>query len=398
MSEPLVHLHVRTERAPERQRRARSVPEPASTRLVVLRGGRPSAHTCEAACRCCFLVTSSHRWRAVDEHTIDARIADEAERIEGLLAAGYSVEPVVADVFSWGGRYLDSPILRGAAIYEQRGLEGTSIAWTSGRPLLGPAAPDLLSRARRAGFRVVALTSHGTGDDDPRPQGAVKPSEVRRVVRTIHTWNRDNDGQFRISITFPIGRHNAHRVDELAGYAALLGARYVRFNRLLDLTLDRSLAGWVLDVSETQQVLLRLGKLEGRPVESLRAAAHPAFPDEESASVPDVCELGVMLSPDWGQDEAGCLGHGRGVNHCPGGQSMFGVIEDDIYPCSELLHRPIGRLESRGGRIEVSFDEESLAQLGELTRWSGYRGCIVHSMLVGGYGHDLFPLVAAPPR
>lgn len=365
-------------------------------------GGSPGANTCKAKCEQCFLRIgpgpTHSAWGA--KKSIDEKIAAEKVLINDLSAQGYSICPVIPDTFSWNGKYLESGMLYQNALYGADELATTGVAWTSGLTLLNSDRDRLLGLAYDNNLRLIGISSHGAEDGETPLKGVVKPSIVRRVLKNIREYNRAHpDKKFEISLGFTIGAHNVARVRDYVAYAAMLGADYVRLNRLLDVSGASGLTHLVLSKEQSRAFFMQMHEIEQNNFDWLAksATALRAYQDQAQFPNPDIK---VVISTDFGFDGEEALEKPEPINRCSGGASHFGIFSNSIYACLELIatgfrigalvledrakvEREIGASIASGRpRIHTPvFDVEMVRQMQKIMDAGDYNGCLAHSQV-----------------
>jgi len=359
-------------------------------------GGPPNKDTCKAHCEHCFFrIGANLPGAALDTgKNINERIAKEKEVISDLRAQGYSVTPYIADTFAWGGKYLESGMLQGNALYSADELSTTGVAWTSGLTLLNNNKDRLLDLAWENNLRLVGLSSYGIDDGEAPLKGVVKPSMVRKAVKNIQDYNCTHpEKKLDLSISFPIGAHNIHLIRDYIVYAALIGADYIRLNRLIDFSRDGRFRHLVLSSEQRRIFFMEMRKIEQERFDSIIKSVSMKKPYLDSAHEPNP-NIKIMISTDFGFDGEEALERPEPINRCRGGISLFAILSNSIYACLELAATGlvIGKLvlEDRT-KIEAEyettitsdkakihtpvFDVERVRLMHDLLDSSEYRGC-----------------------
>ncbi|NVO09773.1 MAG: hypothetical protein HXX16_07425 [Bacteroidales bacterium] len=363
-------------------------------------GGLPGKNTCKARCEQCFLaIDLGSNGKKDSKRNINDRISKEKVILQDLKQQGYSVCPIIPDSFAWDGKYLESGILYQNTLYGADELSATGIAWTSGLTLLGDDKNRLLELAYDNNLRLIGISSHDIEDGETPLKGVVKPSVVRKVLKNIHEYNHTHpEKKLEISLGFTIGTHNLLRIWEYVAYAAAVGADYVRFNRLLDVSCNDHFSDLVLTAEETRIFFMEMHEIEQTSFDVLTKLVQMK---KEFISPEMNPNINVVISNDFGFKGEALLGKSGLINRCAGGTSHFGILANTIYPCVELVKTgfKIGELvlEDRAkveGELGVSigadkqkvytpvFDVEMVERMQKVLNASEYNGCLAHSHLM----------------
>jgi hypothetical protein len=88
----------------------------------------------------------------------------------------------------------------------------------------------------------------------------------------------------------------------------------------------------------------------------------------------------VMVSSDFGFAGIEAIGGHDGQNDCAGGTGSFAIFNSLVFPCDEILTKPIGKLVNNldGYGWDIEFNPGVLEALADAKRHSAYHGCIAH--------------------
>lgn len=205
--------------------------------------------TCGQVCNHCWFVN----YPKVQKKNFDPQ--EGVEIYKALSRQGFKVFPRYTDSFAYNGELMRLYGTANARTYYQGDDEEPTEtmergeAWTSGRPLLGENADELLDAAKDAGYGTITITYHGlidagltVLDASTYPiDGVLFGSEFERVVGVIRKYNARFKGKggfegFRISVGVTIGTHN-NTLEMLKRYVFYFNAMevsVVRFNKFFD--------------------------------------------------------------------------------------------------------------------------------------------------------------------
>jgi hypothetical protein len=353
---------------------------------------RVGPSTCRQACSHCFFINQPEaKGRVID-------LAEGHRVMEGLIARGYKVFPMISDSLANGGEFLrlfgnshNREYRQGMDRQRAKTLRRGEL-WTSGAPLLDDNWEHLLSLGIQHGFGCITLTFHGLLDAelnlqpmDVYPIRHVFPGrDCVRVVERIHRFNRTQRQPFQISLGVTIGAHNCTEEHLL---------RYVRYFNQLNLTMVRFNSfhdhGW----------------------------HHPSLPldDDQTAGVYRILkrihthtELNFQMAvdEDFGSSGIEVMEFPAHTGMCRAGRQLFAVVPDgpttvnesaDVHierigtvaACVDAFKPICGHLvrTTDKARKSVSYDLDfSLAVIDELNRKrrdGTYRdGCFAKELLV----------------
>lgn len=370
---------------------------PSNVNLPFFVGGVPGKNTCKARCEYCFIPFTSRGHEPHDLSNLDEKIELERAQIEDLQVQGFNVTVMIPDTFAWNGKYLESGILNRNKLYDQDELLDVGICWTSGLPLLKGDPDRLLSLAYQNDLRIVSTTSHGIQDEEIPIRGTVPPSTVRLFVKLMHEYNKNNpEKSFKLSLSFPIGTHNLSRLEDYIVYAAFLGADYIRFNRLIDLSSDNHFSHLMLTPEGNREFFLKIKEIESRDFSQLYNQASLEVMAYKVVSKPNI-DIAIMVSTDFGFEGEELLSLSEPINRCSGGTNLFAVFFNQLYPCNELFEFSVGKLLiKRKEQIGLAysreiksdkdflytpeFDEGKILKLEKIVMSQHHRGCIGHTI------------------
>lgn len=309
----------------------------------------PGSATCRASCEHCFLHTSK---------TSPTPLETCFEQYNDLVARSYVVIPKTPDTFSRDGKYLRMGILNDNHLYAQEGIKHCGVAWTNGLPLLLGDGHQLLSLARDNNLNIISFSGyalHGL------VKGAAPPSITEAAIQLVKDWNGQQppERRFQTSLTFTISQFNrdADSVRGYIEYCRKLNIDYIRLNRFIDCTRDGKFRNLIISDEETAQFFADI------------------VPVLESYDSPK-----VMISNDFGFSGIEAIGGHKGLNDCAGGTGSFAIFNSLVYPCEEVLTRPIGELvhKTDGGGWDIHIEPGALEALAEAKQHPAYSGCIAH--------------------
>lgn len=310
----------------------------------------PGSATCQAACEHCFL----HRTKS--NHTTPLETC--FEQFDDLIARSYTIVPKVPDTFSRDGEYLRRGILSNNYLYAQEELKDCGVAWTNGLPLLRGDGDRLLDLAHDCNLSIIALTGYALVG---LVKGVVPASVTEDTIRLVQGWNRLHppEHHFKISLTFTIGHLNKtpDLVRSYIEYARKFRADFIRFNRFIDCTEDRRFQNLIMSDEETAQFFADIA---------------PVLDSYDSPT--------VMVSSDFGFAGIEAIGGHKGLNDCAGGTGSFAIFNSLVFPCDEILTKPIGELVHKedGSGWDMQFKPGALEALADAKRHASYHGCIAH--------------------
>lgn len=334
--------------------------------LVICIGGSPGRNTCQASCSHCFL-----RHTPKDTYGGISSIEKEKRLLQCLEEKGHYVIPMIADTFSWNGRYLEEGVLCNTPLYDdQQTLEHEGIAWTSGVPLVNMDEDErsrLLTLAKRTGHTIISLTVPELPFSPTPFSGTPSYSVVSQAIHNVKTYNEKNrKGSFKICLTFTIGTYNIDHIRDFIEFGELNHVNYVRFNRFINFSADGRLRTLMLTERDNLRFFSLLKELES------------TLPD----SYPE-----VLISTDFGCKGAPDIG--VPINQCPGGRGLFGIRNGKVYPCNECFQYPIGDVKDVHEEAIVTFREERMIVLRELITADDFDGCIGYALSQSGLLADL---------
>ena len=309
----------------------------------------PSSATCQAACEHCFLLMAGRN---------DTPLETCFEQFNDLVARSYTIEPKIPDTFSRNGKYLRMGILSNNHLYAQEEIKKSGVAWTNGLPLLRGDGERLLDLAHDCNLSIIALTGHALFG---LVKGLVPTSVTEATIQLVQGWNRrhPSEHQFKISLTFTIGHLNKDPdlVRSYIEYTRKLKADFIRFNRFIDCTEDRRFQNLIMSDEETAQFFADIA---------------PVLACYDSPT--------VMVSNDFGFMGIEAIGGHKGLNDCAGGTGSFAIFNSLVFPCDEVLTKPIGKLVHNldGAGWDVQFKPSALEALAEAKLHEAYHGCIAH--------------------
>jgi hypothetical protein len=310
----------------------------------------PSSDTCQGNCEHCYL-------RQAVGNQIPLKTC--FEQYNDLITRSYTIVPKVPDTFSREGEYLRQGILKNNHLYAQEKVKDCGIAWTSGLPLLRGNGDYLLNLARDSNLNVIALTGHAlTG----LVQGVIPASVTEAAIRLVQEWNRQHPPEhtFKISITFTISHLNKDLdfIESYIKYARKFGADFIRINRFIDCTEDQRFHHLIMSQEETGQFFADIAHI-------LSCYDSPT----------------LMVSSDFGFTGIGAIGGHEGQNNCAGGTGSFAIFNSLVFPCDEILTKPIGKLIYNlddGYGWDIELKPGVLEALADAKCHSNYHGCIAH--------------------
>ena len=309
----------------------------------------PSSATCQGACEHCYLR------RAVGNQT---PLKTCFEQFDDLIVRSYTIVPKIPDTFSREGEYLRQGILKNNHLYAQEEVKDCGVAWTNGLPLLQGDGDYLLNLAHDCNLNIIALTGHALVG---LVKGLVPASITEATIRLVQEWNRrhPSEQQFKISLTFTISHLNKDPdlVRSYIEYTRKFGADFIRFNRFINCTEDQRFQNFIMNDEETAQFFADIA---------------PVLACYDSPT--------VMVSNDFGFMGIEAIGGHKGLNDCAGGTGSFAIFNSLVFPCDEVLTKPIGKLVHNldGSGWDVQFKPGALEALADAKLHAAYHGCIAH--------------------
>jgi len=298
---------------------------------------RTGQRTCQALCEDCY-------FKNTEVVGFKQELAEAQAVIRNLRSTGFNVTPIVSDTFGEDGAYLRSEVFNNHTFFLG------SMAWSSGVPLITGDHRDLLRLLVKNGISLVAMTSHGTSDEESPLRGVPKPSLVRKAVALIKSFNRECSASIQTSLIFTIGKWNCNRVAiaRYFEYCEELGVDILRINQFLDwssayphLALARE------DVVETYRTLKEVN-------------------DRHRGNVR------LSVSEDFGRWGVEAMGFPEGVGDCLAGEHLFGVVYPRVFVCPVTLNVVAGTVNKAG---EVTWNRSVLSQVREAKKSEYYTGC-----------------------
>jgi hypothetical protein len=309
----------------------------------------PSSATCQGTCEHCYLR------RAAGNQT---PLKTCFKQYDDLIARSYTIVPKVPDTFSREGEYLRRGILNNNHLYAQEKVKDCGVAWTSGFPLLRGNGDYLLNLAHDCNLSIVALTGHALFG---LIKGVIPASVTEATIRLVQDWNRRHpiEHNFKISITFTISHLNKdlNSIRSYIEYARTFEVDSIRFNRFIDSTEDQRFQHLIMSQEETVQFFADIAPI-------LACYDSPI----------------VMVSSDFGFAGIEAIGGHKGQNDCAGGTGSFAIFNSLVFPCDEILTKPIGKLVNNldGCGWDIEFNSGVLEALADAKRHPAYHGCIAH--------------------
>lgn len=348
--------------------------------------------TCGQACDHCWFV----QYEKVFQRSFSF---EEGEAIcRSLIRKGFGVFPRFTDSFAYDGELMKRFGVAKARTYMQEESANPAKtmeygeAWTSGKPLLGDNANELLQLALDQGYRTITITFHGLLNDDlslqPSKQypikGVLTGQDFEKVYSVIKAFNQDQEPEncFRIGVGITLGRHNYSRNDlvKYAKYFNRLDIAVLRFNSFTDH--GRTRPELPLNSSETKQLYKDLSWLHKHQTLNFQLGI------SEDIGTEGIKELGLPSHVGW----------------CRAGRQLFAIMPTPyksdhsneankqvvgiLVGCVNIFEPELGKLykltNDADDDIEyvLEFDEEKIEQFNK-DRFNGRynNGCFAKEIL-----------------
>lgn len=294
--------------------------------------------TCGQNCKNCWFVNIDK----VKRKRFD--IPEGQKIVSDLRQAGFNIFPRYTDTFAYGGEFMLAYGTSVARVYAEKETRQPTLtmkkgeAWTSGKPLLGQNAEQLLDIARDHNYGTISMSFHGVVDStgailpeaDYPIKGVFHASRYHEVVKIIKDYNEKNKDEyfqgFRINVGLTLGTHNSstEQLINYLDYFNKLDVSTVRFNRFF----DHGKRHPMLELQENEIIVI-YDKIK---------QLHETVP----------LSFQINMSGDLGTSGVDVLEFPENVNLCKGGRQLFAMIpcEKEILPGSgtnRQLHK-VGEL------------------------------------------------------